>query len=100
MAVQFTSRTVTVPLGTGNQQIIGGATFGGGNVQSADTAIKGYFLDYGNGDHAMNRIQVSTSVIEISGPFVRFIVVCQYNDQGNDDPYTGIIEVLILADVA
>src|SRR5688572_4177850 len=98
MPTQFASRQIPVPGGTGVKNMSGVVRFPG-DVQSADCAIKSYAFDYTNSDHHINVIQVLASVVETPADRVQFQVICHYADQNFDDPYTGLVEVLIVANV-
>jgi hypothetical protein len=102
MAIEFQSRRVNFTAGTGPKRFEGPGTFGG-NIRSAETAIKSFRFDYASGDHHMDVIQAKTGIIDIQGQFLNFFAECNYVDQRPEfpsDSYTGFIDVLIVADVA
>ena len=91
MAVEFESRRVEVPNGSGTKVLQGSGIFGG-NIQKADIAVKSFGFDF-DGVHSLNIIQVATSISNIAAPFVNFVVECNYLD-GDAHDYTGFIDVL------
>jgi hypothetical protein len=44
-------------------------------------------------------IEADTDVVSISGNTVTFRVECQYADQNFDDPYSGFVTALVIADL-
>ena len=61
--------------------------------------MNGFKLDYVNSDHPSNVVEVDTDVVSISGNTVTFRVECNYADQNFDDPYSGYVTALVIAEV-
>ncbi|MGH8905024.1 MAG: hypothetical protein ACRD0K_00520 [Egibacteraceae bacterium] len=100
--LDFRSVTVNFPtLAGGPQRQTSFAVFGTA-VRVANTAIKGFDIFYGNGDHHVLRQQVDIDVLSINNNVVNFAVDLVLRDSsGNfDDPFGGSVEVLVIADVA
>ncbi len=99
--LDFRSVTVSFPtLSGGPQRQTGFATFGD-PVRVANTALKGFNIFYGNGDHHILRHQVDIDVLAINNNVVNFAVDFVLRDSsGNfDDPFGGSVEVLVIADL-
>jgi hypothetical protein len=99
MAIAFRTATISVPGGSGTK-VLDGAAFFNTDVQSADVAIKSFRFDYSNSDHHINVIEVRSEVLSTPGTAARVRVICQYADQNFDDPYTGSVQLLVVANVA
>lgn len=102
MAVEFIRRTVSIEPGTGRRRIEDGADFAG-EVIRAHVALNGFKLDFANTDHEINVIEVDADLgardrPTIDGHTVNFTVECQYADKNFDDPYSGYIDVLVIAE--
>jgi hypothetical protein len=93
---------VAVPKGTkGRFADLVHATFSS-PVNWAEVAINGFKLRYDNPDHHIKLMEVDASFhsIEDNVPTnVRVFVHCQLADRNEDDPYSGSISVLVIADV-
>jgi hypothetical protein len=98
MTVAFRTSSVTIPAGTGRRTIGGSVTFAS-PVRSAAVALNGFMLDYVNSDHHVNLAEADTDIVGIAGNTVRFQVECQLADKNFDDPYTGYVTALVIADV-
>jgi hypothetical protein len=59
-------------------------------------------LDYdvADGDHHLNLMEADTDVISFSGDKVNYRVEFELADKNFDDPYSGYITVLVIAEVA
>ncbi len=100
--LDFRSVTVSFPtLSGGSQRQTSFATFGSA-VRAANTALKGFDISYGNGDHHVLRQQVDIDLLTVNGNVVNFAVdlVLRDNSGNFDDPFGGTVEVLVVADVA
>ncbi|MDQ3974796.1 MAG: hypothetical protein M3276_10820 [Actinomycetota bacterium] len=77
------------------------ATFAS-RVNRAEAALKGFDIGYTNGDHHLLREQVDIDITSVSGNTVTLNVDFSLRDSsGNfDDPFSGFVQVLVIADVA
>ncbi len=99
MPTEFRSVSVPFPAGAGTKQVFGEVVFNAPVVR-AETALKGFSFDYTNKDHHINILEALTLIIAISGATVRVQVICLYADKNFDDPFKGMVDVLVLAEVA
>jgi hypothetical protein len=95
---QFRTVSVAIPNGTGKRSFNRTVTFDG-PVRRAGVALNGFNLDYTNSDHHINVIEADTDVLSVNGYSVTIRVECQYADQNFDDPYSGYVTALVIADV-
>jgi hypothetical protein len=74
----------------------------GSVVTRADVAIKSFNMQYNNGDHHVLREMIRASVDSIQANTVEFKVdFLLRDDSGNiDDPFSGSVDVLVVADLA
>jgi hypothetical protein len=102
MAIDFQRQRAFFPSVTGRSQSTELVFVFSGNVRKAESAINGYSMGYGNGDHHLLRAQVDTTVTSVSLNTVRVRVDYLLRDSsGNiDDPYDGFVDVTLIADVA
>jgi hypothetical protein len=98
MAIDFRSLSIPIPGGAGTKVVEDTAIFGG-QVVRADSAVKSFQFDYSSGDHHINVVELTTSVISTPFNTARIRVVCRYADVNFDDEYTGHVRVLVVADV-
>ena len=98
MAVEFITKRIEVPRGTGRRQINDSVPFQN-KVRVANIALRGFLLDFVNSDHHINVVEVSTNLGVIEGEIVHFRVNCQYADRNFDDEYSGHVDVLVIADL-
>ena len=98
MAIEFRTSSVSIPNGTGRRGIAGNATFSR-PVVKASVAMNGFKLDYANSDHHINIVEADTDIVSISGNIVNFRVECNYADKNADDPYSGYVTALVIAEV-
>lgn len=101
MALDFRSRTVSFNSTSGGPQRETDSVAFGRTVRAADVALKGFNIHYDNGDHNIFREQVDIDRIDIDGDVVSFAVDFVLRDSSGsfDDPYSGEVEVLVIADV-
>jgi hypothetical protein len=97
-ATETRAVTVAIPSGTGRRSIERSARFGS-PVRRANVALNGFKLDYTNSDHHINIVEVDTDIVAIDGYTVRFRVECNYADRNFDDPYSGYVTALVIAEV-
>jgi hypothetical protein len=103
MPVQFRTPSINIPSGTGRRSITAKEQFVGSQVLRAGVALNGFKLDYdiANGDHHLNLMEADTDVVSLSGgDTVNYRVEFQLADKNFDDPYSGYITVLVIAEVA
>ncbi len=98
MAIEFRTSSVSIPNGTGRRSIAGNATFSR-PVVKASVAMNGFKLDFARSDHHINIVEADTDIVSISGNTVNFRVECNYADTNSDDPYSGYVTALVIADV-
>jgi len=96
MPTEFRSAAFVIPGGTGPKEVFGEVVFDA-PVVSAETVIKSFSFDYTSDDHHINTVEALTNVISITGATVNVQVVCLFGDQNFDDPFTGLVHVLVLA---
>ncbi len=98
MAIEFRTSSVRIPKGTGRRSIAGSAAFDS-PVVKATVAMNGFKLDYARSDHHINIVEADTDIVSISGSTVNFRVECNYADKNLDDPYSGYVTALVIAEV-
>ncbi len=98
MAIEISTTSVSIPNGTGRRTIAGNATFGR-PVLKASVALNGFKLDFTSSDHHINIVEADTDIVSISGNTVNFRVECNYADKNSDDPYSGYVTALMIAEV-
>jgi hypothetical protein len=101
MPVQFRTPSVSIPSGKGRRSITRSESFGS-QVLQAGVALNGFKLDYdiADGDHHLNLMEADTDVVSLSGDTVNYRVEFELADRNFDDPYSGYITVLVIAEVA
>ena len=100
MAIQFREGTLNFPPTTGRRQRAETTVVFPGPVRSAQAAMKGYSVQYNNGDHHILQQEfdldttINANTVTVFGDFV-------FRDSsGNfDDPYSGFINFIVIADV-
>ncbi len=95
---QFRTVTVPIPSGTGKRTLERTVTFNG-PVRRAGVALNGFKFDYTSSDHHINVIEADTDLVSVDGFNVKIRVECQYADKNFDDPYSGYVTALVIADV-
>ncbi len=98
MAVQFATKSIDMPRGTGRKRIQGAVTFRT-RVITAAVALNGFKLDFLNDDHHVNIVEADVDIDTINVDTVVFTVECNYADKNFDDPYQGYVTVLVIAEV-
>lgn len=100
MAIEFREGWLNFPSTTGRRQRVSTTINFGGNVRTAQAVMKGFSVEYRNGDHHILEIeqdldtQVSGNTVRVSGDFA-------FRDSSGtfDDPYSGWINFVVIADV-
>ncbi len=95
---QFVTTNIDIPAGKGRRQFNKTVKFNR-PVRRAGVALNGFKFDYINDDHEANVIEVDTDVLSVNGFEVTLRIECQYADKNFDDPYTGYVTALVIADV-
>ena len=112
MAVDFRTRSLNLPGGSGTKKVFGTVQFPT-NVSRAELMLNAFKVDFADDDHHINVMEIDTDLgghppapVEqqpppaIEGGKVRFTVTCQYADKNFDDAYAGYVTVVVLADRA
>ncbi len=97
-ATEFRTVTVRVPRGTGRRSIEATVRFGA-PVRRANVALNGFKLDFASADHHINIVEADTDLVAIDGNTVRIRVECNYADKNFDDPFSGYVTALVIAEV-
>ncbi len=103
MPVAFQNVTVNLEPGTGRRDVRltrrFGAPFAG--ETSVDAAIKGFSLDYTKKDHHINLAAIDVDILSVRPELgeVEFLVQVLYGKKNLDDPYTGFVNVLLIAEL-
>ena len=98
MGVEFKTKSVAIPTGTGRRSIVSSVNFSK-PVKKASIVLNGFKLDYANADHHVNIVEVDTDVVNTSGSQVNFRVECNLADKNSDDGYSGYVTALVIAEV-
>lgn len=101
MALDYRRGSVSFDPTAGQIQSEQGAVVFSSAVSRAEVSIAGYDLKYNNGDHHILREMVEAHVDNVQGATVFFHVdYLLRDDSGNiDDPFSGSVDVLVIADV-
>jgi hypothetical protein len=69
-------------------------------VEQAQTMLKGFSIQYGNGDHHILKQEIALDVVSINNNTVT--VAANFllrDDSGNiDDPFGGFVQAVVIAD--
>jgi hypothetical protein len=99
MALQFAHRNITIPGNKGFKDFDASFNFNG-TVRDAEVALRGFEFHYEDNDERPLRLMnVQVSKLEQVGDNVRVGVICNFGDVRLDDPYTGSVDVLVIADI-
>lgn len=100
MALELQNRRILFPSRVGSESIINEAVTFSRQVRIVGTAINGFNLTFNNGDHSFLRAKVDISQPVIRDRTVTFSVSLLLRDDSGhiDDPYSGYIDVLLIAD--
>ena len=102
MALQFSEEVVNFdPSSSQTQHKVVTSVFSG-QVQRATVALKGFGIQFNNGDHNLFAQTVDAFVID--GGIVQNTVTAQVDfllrDNNADDPFSGSVALVVLAEVA
>ena len=102
MALDFRVARLSFDPTTGRVQNEPGSVNFATRVIRADCALRGYNFRYNNGDHELLMMEIEIKNKAVNGTNVTFNVDFLLRDSsGNiDDPYSGFVEVLVIADVS
>ena len=102
MPIDFRRTRISFDPTRGREQRETGAVVFPTDVRRAEAALNGYSISYNNGDHPILAQKIDIDVPRISGNTV-FVEVnfLLRDDSGNiDDPFSGFVDVTVLADRA
>ena len=87
---------------TKKEQVLIGPVDFGANVTRAEVCLKGFDSRFENGDHNLLSHKILTRIDRIEGSrvFVKVTYLLRDSSGNIDDPYSGGVHVLVLADVA
>lgn len=70
-------------------------------VTRADVSIAGYDITYNNGDHHLLQQMIDAKIekIELGTVFFRVNFLLRDSSGNKDDPFSGTVNVLVIADV-
>ena len=102
MAIDFRNLQIRFDPTSGRPQRESATAVFGGPVRRANAALKGFNIGYTNGDHEVLRQEVDVDVTSILNNTVTVAVDFLLRDSSGDidDPFSGSVEVLVIADVA
>ena len=102
MALDFRVVNITFDPTAGRPQRESGTAVFNSNIRRANAALKGFNITYNNGDHHLLREEIDIDITQVQNNTVEVAVDFVLRDSsGNfDDPYSGKVEVLVIADVA
>lgn len=98
MSLAFKTVSVSIPRGTGRRSIVRKVTFPS-KVRTAQAALNGFKLDYADSDKHINVVEADVDRLSISGSTVEVRVECSYADRNFDDPYSGYVTALVIAEL-
>ncbi|MGW7073008.1 hypothetical protein ACWGII_32790 [Streptomyces sp. NPDC054855] len=101
MAIDFASRRITFSAHTGSPQDVDQVFSFPANVRKAETFVNGFNIGFEGTDHEFFRQEVNTAVRAINGNVVTVRTVFSLRDSsGNfDDPFSGFVDVVVVADL-
>jgi hypothetical protein len=101
MAMQMKEGWLTFPSTTGRKQRRETTVVFPTTVRSAQAVMKGFHVDYNNGDHHILEIEMDLDTT-ISANTVRVYGDFAFRDSSGyyDDPYDGWINFVVIADIA
>jgi hypothetical protein len=102
MAIDFRSVPINFDPTSGQTQSQSATAVFGSTVRRADAALKGYTIGFDNGEHPLLQQEVSIVSTSINDNTVTVTVDFLVRDGSGDidDPFSGSVAVLVLADVA
>jgi hypothetical protein len=103
MAVSFKRLTLNFDTTTGGEQVEKATAVFGSKVNRAQAALNGFDVQYDNTDRELKRLKIdvdNSPVINGNTVEVTARYLLRDNSGNIDDPYSGRIDVLVIADVA
>ena len=101
MAFDLQHKKFTFPSATGGPQLQRHIFRFDSPIRKADAAITSYNCEFNGDDHPLQKLQVSAFVDKLNGPEANVIVVYGMKDNSGtyDDPYSGEIDIVVIADL-
>ncbi len=102
MALEFRQVTIHFDPTRGRKQRESQTVTFNSTVQKAEAMLKGFRLRYDNGDHHVLEQEVDLDITSISGNAVTVAADFLLRDNsGNiDDPFSGFVQAVVVADTA
>ena len=100
MPIDFRRTRITFDPTSGREQRETGAVVFPTNVRRAEAAINGYSITYNNGDHHIlaQKIDVDQPRISANTVFVDVNFLLRDSSGNIDDPFSGFVDVTVIAD--
>lgn len=101
MALQFRRDSLTFPPTTGRRQRLERTVTFEGTVGNFEAVLKGFFVRYNNGDHHILELEIDLDSVRAGSSAVTVFVDFVFRDSSGtfDDPYSGSVEFVVIADV-
>ena len=101
MAVDFRVGSVRFDPATGGPRQQTVTVVFGSTVVRGDAALKGFDVQFNNGEHPVLREEIHLAGVTIQGATVQVPVDLAFRDNSGffDDPYSATIDVLVIAEV-
>jgi hypothetical protein len=101
MAIVMASTHFEFPNVTGSAQRLTNTINFGGTVKNVAVLLQGFTVKYNNGDHHVKQESIQLSIGGNNGGVVKVVANFLLRDgSGNiDDPYSGDIDAVVIADV-
>src|SRR2546426_8687416 len=101
MALQFRQLTINFDATSGRKQTEAATAVFGGRVHTAEAALKGYNIRYTNGDHHVLEEEIDLDITNFNNNAVTVAAKFLLRDNsGNiDDPFSGFVQAVVIADV-
>jgi hypothetical protein len=95
------ARSFSIPTRGQTQSEVGAVAFPN-TVRSAEVSIAGFDIQYNNGDHHVLRQTIDAKIerIEFGTVFFRVNFLLRDSSGNTDDPFSGTVNVLVIADVS
>lgn len=101
MALQFIEGQLAFPPTTGRRQRLERTVVFGGTVGAFQAVLKGFNITYNNGDHHILELEIDLDTTRAGTNAITVFVDFVFRDSsGNfDDPYSGFVNFVVIADV-
>lgn len=102
MSIGIQRQRATFAPHTGGPQSMDLSFTFGSIIASAFPALGGFDIGFSDDDHHLLRTQVDTTLISLNGPtaVVRVTFSIRDNSGNFDDPFSGFVDVVMIADLA